>query len=62
MTVKFTLLGGSSAELPSERGAALMLKSTALSAGTGKRSGIRLCRDLENVGARVTTAADRQKV
>lgn len=31
-------------------------------AGTNKRSGIRLTRDLENLGARVAASADKEKI
>jgi predicted Zn-dependent peptidase len=61
VTLKFSILGGSSAEEPSQRGAAQLLATSALS-GTSKRSGIRLCRDLENLGAKIESSADREKV
>ena len=55
------MLGGSSAEELSQKGAAHLL-STAVLAGTNKRSGLRLTRDLENLGARISSKADREKV
>lgn len=38
-----------------------MLSTTAFS-GTGKRSGLRLVRDLENLGATLNSSADREKI
>jgi predicted Zn-dependent peptidase len=61
VSIKFTILGGSSAEEPSQRGAAHLLAVSSL-AGTNKRSGLRLTRDLENLGARIVTSADKQKI
>ena len=53
--------GGSNSELLSEKGAAHLLSVTAFS-GNSKRSGIRTMRYLENNGATVKCAADREKV
>ena len=60
-TIKFTIASGSRAESLSEKGAAHLLAVSAF-AGTGKRSGLRLIRDLENLGATVRASADREKV
>ena len=61
MTLNFAILGGSSAESLSQKGAAHLLATSVL-AGTNKRSGLRLTRDLENLGARISASADREKV
>ena len=61
VTLNFAVLCGSRAESLSEKGAAHLL-SVAGFAGTGKRSGLRLMRDLENIGAVVGTSSDREKV
>lgn len=61
MTINFAVLGGSSAEALSQKGAAHLLATSVL-AGTNKRSGLRLTRDLENLGARISASADREKV
>ena len=61
MTLNFAVLAGSRSESTSEKGAAHLL-SVAGFAGTGKRSGLRLLRDLENVGATVGTSVDREKI
>ena len=61
MTINFSILGGSGAETVSQKGAAHLLATSVL-AGTNKRSGLRLTRDLENLGARVSASSDREKV
>ena len=60
-TVKFTIAGGSRAESMAEKGATQLL-STAAFAGTSKRSGLKLMRDLENMGAVASSSFDREKV
>jgi predicted Zn-dependent peptidase len=61
VNVKFTVLSGSSAESTSEKGAAQLLAVSSL-AGTGNKSGLRLVRDLENLGAKVNAYATREKI
>jgi len=61
VTVNFAVMSGSRAEGPSEKGAANLLAVSAF-AGTGKRSGLKLMRDLENIGATVGTSVDREKI
>ena len=61
VSVKFSISAGSSAETLGEKGAAQLLAATAF-VGTGKRSGIRLVRDLENLGAKFSAVADREQV
>lgn len=48
-------------ETLSEKGAAQLLATTAF-AGTRKKSGLRLVRDLEDLGAKFDAIADREKV
>ena len=59
--IRFAIAGGSRYESSSEKGAAHLLAVAAF-AGTGKRSGLKLCRDLENLGAIFTSSADREKI
>ena len=54
-------MSGSRAESISEKGAAHLI-SVAAYTGTTKRSGLRLARDLENLGAIFGASADREKV
>lgn len=61
VNLKFTVLGGSSAEAEDEKGAAHML-SVAAFAGTANKSGLRLMRELEDIGATVSASADREKI
>lgn len=61
VSINFAVLCGSRAESLSEKGAAHLL-SVAAFAGTGKRSGLRLMRDLEDMGAVVGASVDREKV
>mgnify|MGYP003385886377 CR=1 FL=1 len=61
VNLKFTVLGGSSAETEDEKGAAHML-SVAAFAGTANKSGLRLMRELEDIGATVSASADREKI
>lgn len=61
VSINFAVLCGSRAETLSEKGAAHLLAVAAFS-GTGKRSGLRLMRDLENLGATVGATVDREKV
>ena len=60
-SVKFAIAGGSRHESSSEKGAAHLL-AVAGFAGTGKRSGLKLCRDLENLGATFSSSSDREKI
>jgi len=59
--IKFAVAAGSRYESVSEKGAAHLL-SVAAFAGTGKRSGLKLCRDLENLGATFSSSVDREKI
>jgi len=59
--VQFSILSGSRAEDISSKGAAQLLASSAF-AGTGKRSGLRLVRDIDNLGAKISACADREKI
>lgn len=61
MSLKFAVLGGSSAETEEEKGAAHLL-SVAAFAGTANKSGLRLMRELEDIGATVSASADREKI
>ena len=61
MSINFAVVSGSSAEGASEKGAASLLAASAF-AGTGKRSGLKLVRDLENIGATVGATVDREKI
>lgn len=61
VTMKFVVTGGSSSETVSEQGFSHFLSSTGF-VGTAHRSGLRLIRDLENVGAVVEASADREKI
>ena len=61
VSVKFSIASGSRAESLEEKGAAQLLAATAF-IGTAKRSGIRLVRDLENLGAKFSAVADREQV
>ena len=59
--MKFAVLGGSAAEAAEEKGAAHML-SVAAFAGTANKTGLRLMRELEDIGATVSASADREKI
>lgn len=61
VSINFAILSGSRAESMTEKGAAHLL-ATAAFAGTGKRSGLKLMRDLENIGATVGSSVDREKI
>lgn len=61
VSLKFAVLGGSSAEAEDEKGAAHLL-SVAAFAGTMEKSGLRLMRELEDIGATVSASADREKI
>jgi len=60
-SIKFAVLGGSSSESATQKGAAQFLASTAF-AGNEKNSGLRIVRFLESVGATFTATADREKI
>ena len=59
--MNFAILAGSRFESADEKGAAHMLAVSAFG-GTAKRSGLRIVRDLENLGATFRASADREKV
>jgi predicted Zn-dependent peptidase len=59
--MNFSILAGSGSENLNEKGSAHMLAVSAFG-GTAKRSGLRIVRDLENIGAKFTATADREKV
>ena len=61
VSFKFAVIGGSSAESEEEKGAAHLL-SVAAFAGTTNKNGLRLMRELEDIGATVSASADREKV
>eukprot|EP01006_Ploeotia_vitrea_P019766 TRINITY_DN52006_c0_g1_i1.p1 TRINITY_DN52006_c0_g1~~TRINITY_DN52006_c0_g1_i1.p1 ORF type:complete len:434 (-),score=12.37 TRINITY_DN52006_c0_g1_i1:52-1353(-) len=61
VSLKFAVLGGASAETEEEKGAAHMLSVSAF-AGTKNKNGIRLMRELEDIGATVSASADREKI
>lgn len=61
VSLKFAVLGGSSAEAEDEKGAAHLLSVAAFS-GTGNKTGLRLMRELEDIGATVSASADREKI
>jgi len=60
-SIKVVVKGGSSAETLSEKGAAHLLSVSAF-AGHGKKSGLKLMRALENIGAVVSSTSDREKI
>mmetsp|Transcript_11659 Transcript_11659/g.11691 ORF Transcript_11659/g.11691 Transcript_11659/m.11691 type:complete len:451 (+) Transcript_11659:84-1436(+) len=61
VSIKVVVSGGSGYESVSEKGSAHMLSVAAFSGHT-KKSGLRLMRDLENMGASVSSSADREKI
>ena len=61
VAVTIAVLGGSSVETAGSKGAAQLLAACAL-AGTSKRSDIKLTRDLELTGGKISTTADREKI
>lgn len=61
VAVTIAILGGSSVESAESKGAAQLLAACAL-AGTSKRSDIKLIRDLELTGGKISTIADREKI
>lgn len=60
-SLKFAIRGGSAAEKYEEKGAAHLWASVAF-AGTGKQSGLRLMRNLENHGITVRANAHRERI
>jgi len=60
-SMKFAIRGGSAAEQYEEKGAAHLWASVAF-AGTGKQSGLRLMRNLENNGVTVRASAQRERI
>lgn len=61
VAVTVAVLGGSSVETVESKGAAQLLAASAL-IGTAKRSDIKLTRDLEHIGAKLSINADREKI
>ena len=59
--LKFAVMCGSSAESLSEQGSSKLL-SVAAFGGSTERSGLRMCRDLENAGATFSASSDREKI
>ncbi len=59
--LKFAVMCGSSAESLSEQGSSKLL-SVAAFGGSTDRSGLRMCRDLENAGATFSATSDREKI
>jgi len=62
VSLRFSVSGGSSSESAAQKGAAHVLAVSGFTNGTVKRSGLRLIRDLENVGAVISSSVDREKV
>ena len=60
-SLKFAVRGGSAAEKYEEKGSAHLWASVAF-AGTGKQSGLRLMRNLENSGVTVRANAHRERI
>jgi len=61
VSMRFAVLGGSSAETEAEKGAAHFLSVSAF-AGTQSKTGLRLVRELEDLGATISASADREKI
>lgn len=61
VNLKFAVLGGSAAEAEDEKGAAHMLSVAAFS-GTTNKTGLKLMRELEDIGASISASADREKI
>lgn len=61
VTMKFSLLGGSSSELPHQKGAAHFLSLAAYS-GNKKNTGLRVVRFLESLGSSIKASSDREKI
>ena len=61
VSLQFSITGGSSTELPSQKGAAHFLASAAYS-GNQKNTGVRLVRFFESLGVAFSARADREKV
>lgn len=59
--IKFCIKAGSAYESYAQKGAAHLLSVSALS-GTKTMTGLGIYRKLENLGATVTSSADREKV
>ena len=59
--LKFAVMCGSSAESLTEQGSSKLL-SVAAFGGSTDRSGLRMCRDLENAGAKFSASSDREKI
>lgn len=54
-------MSGSRAESAAEKGAAQLLSVSAF-AGTKNQSGLKLVRGLEDLGAKISSSSDREKV
>ena len=61
VSMSFAVMCGSSAESLNEQGSAKLLSMAAFG-GSADKSGLRICRDLENAGASFCAASDRQKI
>jgi hypothetical protein len=61
VSMSFAVMCGSSAESLSEQGSAKLLSMAAFG-GSADKSGLRICRDLENAGASFCASSDRQKI
>lgn len=61
VSLKFSLIGGSRLESSSEKGVSHLISVSAF-VGTQKRSGLKLIRSLENIGASVSSSSDREKI
>ena len=61
VSLSFAIMCGSSAESLSEQGSSKLL-SVAAFGGSADKSGLRICRDLENSGATFRASSDRSKI
>lgn len=61
VSLSFAIMCGSSAESLSEQGSSKVL-SLAAFGGSADKSGLRICRDLENAGASFSASSDREKI
>eukprot|EP01039_Chlorochromonas_danica_P001985 gene1985-2165_t len=61
VSLRFAVLGGSSTETATQKGASQLLAAAAY-AGNKKNSGLRIVRFLESLGAEFSATADREKI
>ena len=61
VSLSFAIMCGSSAESLSEQGSSKLLSMAAFG-GSADKSGLRICRDLENSGATFSASSDRSKI